>query len=243
MYDTVHRTLQDGVNSEAIYRWAVSALSEVATDHSQLVAVRHPLGFICLPLERSGTRGVCVHWWTDRLAQAVPTTTTTHAHSWDLISFVLFGSLCNELVEVSDHGGLRRHRVFEVASGAGGDEIRRTNRLVSSQLRTRNLYRAGDVYTLSAGVFHRTTGTGQVATVALGNGRRDAADLVLGDLGTPSHRVRRQVCDRAETITAASVLARRLAEGLVTDSHRRLGFTGQNCLAARRPSGCRQPHE
>nr|WP_240449335.1 hypothetical protein [Streptomyces harenosi] len=44
-----------------VMRHAASELRLIASGHSPLRAVRHPLGFICLPVLRDGPHGVCVH--------------------------------------------------------------------------------------------------------------------------------------------------------------------------------------
>ena len=220
-YDTIHRAILDGVADRDVPRWAAGVVGEVASGGSGIMAVRHPLGFYCLPVERTGERGVCVHLWSDRLTPARPTTSATHAHSWELVSFVLCGTLCNELVTVKDSPVSPvspdspdgpTHRVFEVISTADGDEIRRTPRLVRRRTRAAELHHSGEVYSLPAGVFHETTHRGETATVALGRGFPDAVDLVLGAPDTETHRTRRHVCGRDETIHAASLVVDLLAE-------------------------------
>jgi len=215
MYEMLHSALLEGLAWPDVRHLAAAVLVDVISGHNRVTAIRHPLGFLCLPVERAGERGVCVHLWTDRLRLAVPatpTTSTTHAHSWDLLSCVLFGSLYNELVGIAEDGGRPTHRVFEVGSRPYGDELRRTGQLVRGRAGRRNLHRDGEVYTLPAGAFHRTVPVGEVATLVLGSGQPDAADLVLGDVDTPTHRVRRSRCTREETVQAATMIASRLAE-------------------------------
>jgi hypothetical protein len=82
-YDTIRRAIADYAAEWTVPRWTVAALGDVAEGRSAVTAVRHPLGFVCLPLERVGEQGVCVHVWSDRLTGAQPaslTTSTTHAH-------------------------------------------------------------------------------------------------------------------------------------------------------------------
>src|SRR5205085_7589519 len=173
-------------------RWAAHVLTDVAAGRSGVLGVRHPLGFVCLPLERTDDQGVCVHIRSDRLAHSENTTSATHAHSWDLMSYVLFGCLRNELVSVADARQEPTHRVFEVTTDRDADEIRRTPRLVRSRTSSSELLSGGDVYALPAGVFHETVPRGEAATVALGHGRPGATDLTLGAVDTVTHRTRRQ---------------------------------------------------
>ena len=146
--------------------------------------MRHPLGFVCIPVDRTGDQGVCVHVWSDSLPSARPTTSTMHAHSWDLISYVLYGSVGNELLNVTDAPDNSAYRVFEVRSGGDVDEVRETPRLVRCEISAMELNRQGDTYTLPAGIFHATAVQGEAATVALGSGRPGTMDLSLGGINT-----------------------------------------------------------
>jgi hypothetical protein len=212
MYDAIHRVMTGQAAAEAVPRWTLDALDEVADGRSELRAVRHPLGFLCLPLERAGERGVCVHVWSDRLASADATTSTTHAHSWDLLSYVLFGTLRNERVTVVDEPETPTHRLCEISSDPGGDQITPTFRLVRRAGSVGEVHHQGDVYRLPAGIFHDTITEGETATVALGSGRPGAVDFALGDLETGTHRIRRGLCESDETAYAAAMVIERLAE-------------------------------
>jgi hypothetical protein len=196
----------------AIPRWAAAVLCEVVAGRGDVTAVRHPIGFICLPLERTVEHGVCVHLWIDRLVRARATTSTTHSHSWDLISFVLCGMLCNELIEVTDGPLGARWRVFEVGSGPDGDEIRRTARLVHTRTRAASCTAAVTCTPCRPAC---STGRWRTARQRLSRsatGNPDATGLTLGDVDIATHRVRRHLCDRDETMHVASTVAERLAE-------------------------------
>ncbi len=210
MYDAISQTIRGGEADETLPDWTIDALNDVIDGRSGVLGVRHPLGFVCLPLERSGDQGVCVHVWSDRLARAMPTTSATHAHSWDLVSYVLYGSVRNELISVEDAAAEPTHRLFEVHSDTDGDELRRTGRLVRRQGRTGESHRQGEVYTLPAGVFHETVADGEAATIALGQGRAGAVDQALGAFDTATHRIRRQLYDEDETAHAARLVLERL---------------------------------
>lgn len=211
MYDTLYEAMSGDTVEQTVPQWTARMLADIVDGRSDVVGVRHPLGFVCLPLERTDRRGVCVHIWSDRLAHVDSTTSATHAHSWDLLSYVLFGSLRNELVGVADEPQQPTHRVFEVASNGEDDEIRRTGRLVRSQTTSSEILRRGDVYSLPAGVFHETVARGDAATVALGHGRSGSADLTLGAVHTDSHRTRRQRVAPEETAYAATLVVEHLA--------------------------------
>jgi hypothetical protein len=199
---------REGAVSEAVTRWALHLLQDIAAGDSDIRAVCHPLGFLCFPIERQGDCGACVHLWSPRLALSPPTTSVIHAHSWDLISLVLAGELRNDLVTVRD--GMATHRVYEVHSGGDVDEIRATSRLVGCRTERSELNRAGDTYRVGVGQFHATVAT-EATTVALGRGRTGAIDLSLGAVHGRTHRVQRRHCDRSETARLARMVTRQLS--------------------------------
>jgi hypothetical protein len=210
-FDVLLRAMRDGTAGGTVPRWTADALDAIVAGRLPARAVRHPLGFVCLPVERTGDRGVCVHVWSAHLPAARPSTSEMHAHSWDLTSYVLYGTVHNRILAVSEAAEGATNRLFEVASAGDADEIRDTHRLVRYCAESTTAHRGGDTYTLPAGVFHTTMVHGEAATVALGSGRPGAADLSLGGLDTPAHRVLRQRCDPAETRHVARVVAQRLA--------------------------------
>ncbi|MDT3397664.1 hypothetical protein RKE29_13555 [Streptomyces sp. B1866] len=82
---------------------AAAMLAAVAAGRSPVRAVRHPLGFFCLPVLRDGHgRGACVHVFGSRAAAV--TTSGLHCHSWELTSCVLYGQVGNVRLEVRDAG-------------------------------------------------------------------------------------------------------------------------------------------
>jgi hypothetical protein len=210
-YDSLHQAILNGTASQAIPRWASGILTEVAQNHTNIASVRHPLGFMCLPVERTREAGICVHIWSDSLPHASPTTSTMHAHSWDLISYVLYGSVRNEVINVTDAPDEAEYRVFKVRSGEDVDEMRETPRLVRCELKAAELSHRDDIYSVNAGVFHRTVVQDEAATVALGSSRQGTMDLSLGGINSKTHRVWRQRCDREETAYAARMVTERLA--------------------------------
>ncbi|GAB3687797.1 hypothetical protein GCM10027589_56150 [Actinocorallia lasiicapitis] len=190
-YAELYRRLRTG---QGVTAWAAEVLRSAAT--GGLGGVRHPLGFLCLPVERSGPRGVCVHIWSPELPPAQAETSGWHCHSWELTSFVLYGGLRNELAAVSPGAD---YRIFEVDSGAGADELRATPETVAVIPVEGATVTGGETYTLAAGIYHRSLPAGETATVALGSDDARARDLSLGPLGLGSHRFVRDPSPAAET--------------------------------------------
>ncbi|WP_143662776.1 hypothetical protein [Streptomyces sp. CB03238] len=179
-------------------------LEEIASGKRDLPAVRHPLGFLCLPLLREGPDGVCVHLFggDDRHTTDVP---PLHAHSWELRSHVLYGEVGNVRVRIRDDTDTPTHRVFEVRSGPDGvDEIRPTARLVRGQEGPVRRSPAGETYALGAGEFHTTVVTPgrSAATLVLGRSLPGGRDLSLGPLDGPPRRTVRRLYGTEATMRA-----------------------------------------
>ncbi|MEU5879745.1 hypothetical protein [Spirillospora sp. NPDC047279] len=213
-YDDIHGALVAGTATDVLPAWAHRVLDDIAAGRLAVAAVRHPLGFLCLPVERTGDLGVCLHIWSPEAPAAPATTSPVHCHSWELMSFVLYGALRNTRARVDElpAGAGAGHRVFQVVSRSGEDELHATPRTVRFSPGDSAVHRAGDTYTLPAGVFHSTDieDGPDAATVALGRQTPGGGDLSLGPLDTPTHRTRRTHCDPGEIARAAHRSARLL---------------------------------
>jgi hypothetical protein len=214
-YATIRAAIERGTAADTVPRVALSLLREVAGGSRDLTAVRHPLGFLCFPAVRLPEHGVCVHLWTPGIRHVL-TTSQVHAHSWDLTSYVLYGTLRNQRIRVTDApgpAGPATHRVFEVRSRGDVDELHATARLVSGQREADCAHGGGSVYALPAGEFHATVAPGDqdIATVVLSRSRADAADLALGPVDGQNHTLSRSRCDASETARAARLIVDRLA--------------------------------
>ncbi|MCK9902778.1 hypothetical protein MXD63_22230 [Frankia sp. Cpl3] len=192
---------------------------ENASVHPRPLALRHPLGFACLPVLR-GAVGLCVHMWTTASVGTDLTTSPFHCHSWDLHSLVLEGSVLNQCLDVLDIKASEAYRVFEVRSLPEFDEIHASRDLVVVRMGETRLNNARDIYHLAAGVFHRTVVPGgEACTMVIGLSRPGGTDRSLGPPSTGSHCRRRRYCDPEETEQLAHRAAEHLraatAEGLV----------------------------
>ncbi|WP_031159918.1 hypothetical protein [Streptosporangium roseum] len=211
-YQDLHDEMTGGTARGSLPGWAGEVLEAIGSGASPVVGVRHPLGFLCLPLERTEEHGVCVHIWSGTLPRADATTSQIHCHSWDLVSHVLYGRVENVRADIGDATTGVTHRVFEVLSDAEGDRIRPTPRTVRCAPGVSEVYGPGQTYTLPAGVFHASViPGGEAATIALGRGRPGRSDLSLGPPGLGAHLVPRHRCDARETARAALHAAAHLA--------------------------------
>ncbi|MEV6861647.1 hypothetical protein AB0M44_11665 [Streptosporangium subroseum] len=200
-YQDLYDEMINGTARDSLPGWARGVFKAIGSGDSPVTAVRHPLGFLCLPLERTEEHGVCVHVWSGALPHAASTTSQIHCHSWDLVSHVLYGRVENVRADVSDTTSAVTHRIFEVVSETDGDHIRPTPRTVRCDWGTSEVFGPGQTYTLPAGVFHSSLipGDGETATIALGRGRPGHSDLSLGPPDLPAHLISRYRCDARET--------------------------------------------
>lgn len=222
-YGKLSNSIAAGSAYPEVSTWAVDKLRKVVAGHSPLRAVSHPLGFVCLPLERSGQFGVCLHFWTPATPDGAGLTTSQiHAHSWELESCVLYGELWNQRFQVQDavvaaSGNLRAPgnsvcRVVEVRSQDGTDELLPTERIVGYAPEQPTVVRTGESYSLPAEAFHVTwvDARSEVVTVALGKTVEGARNQSLGPLNSTAHTVRRQYMSVTETVTLAKSILDRL---------------------------------
>ncbi|HEY3686950.1 MAG TPA: hypothetical protein VGL93_28200 [Streptosporangiaceae bacterium] len=197
---------------------ALDVLRAVCARPAGPPAVRHPLGFVCVPLHRGPDAGLCLHMWPPGAAadRADTTTSQMHAHSWDLLSWVVCGRLGNRIIAVRDEPDHPTHRLFRVVSGqSGADELRATGRLVACVPGEEEWTSAGRPYEIPAGAFHTTSSPRHrsAASIVLARTRPGAADLSLGRIGLATHRVDRRGSPAGETIgIARAVLDQMLRE-------------------------------
>jgi hypothetical protein len=208
--------------------WAAATLRAVADGRRPLRAVIHPLGFTCLPVERAGRDGVCVHVWSPSARGVIPAAPEIHAHSWELTSYALLGELENSLMTIIDAVPAQRapaapsppaagqapavYQVQRVRSQGDIDELTPTQRLVHCRESRRDRITAGDTYGLPAGVFHATDLAPEAVavTIALGRMVDGVADLSLAPVGAAGSQVRRRRCDPARTAATARLVLDRL---------------------------------
>jgi hypothetical protein len=118
-------------------------------------------------------------------------------------------------VRVREETGKPTHRVFEVHSDPSGvDELRPTKRLVRCLPGAAQTSSRGQTYALPAGEFHTTVVPEHrpAATLVLGRTRAGRADLSLGPLRAPGHRMVRSTYDATQTVRIAQAAVRRIHE-------------------------------
>ncbi len=188
---------------QALGAYVRSALGRARKDGAS--GVRHPLGFLCLPLYRSPDFGLCVHVWETSLSRSVLTISPIHSHSWDLTSRVLRGGMDNEVIEL-DHERPPTHRVCAIVNSGHVDEIRPTRARVGYDVSRIDRVAAGETYTLPAGIFHASRAHNATVTLVLARTRRQAPEFALAHLDTRAHVVTRSAASSRDLQIATDLV-------------------------------------
>jgi hypothetical protein len=210
-YVQLESAIRERSHSDVVEMVKKYALSAIAEGRSALRAVRHPLGFACLPIHRVERMGACVHVWPRKRIAPTITTSPFHCHSWDLLSYVLYGSVGNQLVDVTPGS---TYKAFEVRGGGGVDHLVANGRQYDARGHAPEYWSAGEYYELAAGKFHASTMVDdtEAATIVLGFHNPARSDVTLGALDTPDHQVTRRLSGAADTARIAKRAIARLSE-------------------------------
>lgn len=201
------RALRDG-DTRAVGAWIRRTLPAVSPERLPAPVVRHPLEFVCFPLHRSGRVGLCLHVWAEDDETSSP---VIHAHSWDLCSYVVHGTALNQLVDVRDEPERPEYALYTVTSLGRTDEVRATGRHVTFTPGDRQAIRAGQIYRMSAGLFHRSGHRGLTATLVLGEQHEGVDNLVLAPLDCPPRSdAPRETCTPGEARALLERVARQM---------------------------------
>ncbi|GAA2887983.1 hypothetical protein [Streptomyces mexicanus] len=180
-------------------------LTEIAAGQARFRALRHPLGFLYVQLDRRADSVLRLHLWPDVSRWEVLTTSPYHMHAWDLTSYVHRGRITNTIVGVRSCPDSPEYRVFEISGESTVDCLSPTEELVKASVMSRETIDAGGFYRMSAGVYHasQAQSEGWSVTVALVQRVPGAGERALGPLALKAHRTRREVSSPEELMSAA----------------------------------------
>lgn len=200
--------LRSGNDLAATRDWGIDLLWRTRRGAVDLPfpAVRHPLGFLCLPLHRSHPSGLCLHIWPGRAdGSGREAGGTIHAHSWTMTSLVLVGEVVNERIDVRADG-CPTHQILRVSRVGKIDALVPTGRRVAARIAARERLAESGRCTLAAGEFHRTTlpVAHRPVTLVLGEHRPRIRDYVLSGLRAKGHMAVRRACRSDDFRTAAA---------------------------------------
>jgi hypothetical protein len=183
-------------------------------DDPSCAAIKHPLGFLRVPIIRTPSTGLYVHIWTQLIDLPRPSTSAIHAHNWHLLSRVIAGTVTNQVfnAQESDNGD---YHLFEILHHSETvDELCSTGRLFRCINYSEDHYLAGDYYRLAANTFHTSTVTllADTVTLVLSTDRTSAIEYALDKSVRGTHLVHRKPCTRQELYAAVPILIERLGE-------------------------------
>ncbi|HEY0194089.1 MAG TPA: hypothetical protein VGC42_23390 [Kofleriaceae bacterium] len=194
----LRRTAPDALAELA--RVARSILECVAAG-ANVSAVYHPLGFVSVPLAKTRDTMLRLHFWDPEVGS---TPLPFHCHRWHLTGYVVCGHLQNKIIAATpaaeDLGDATRLRVYREVVSPRSDEFERTDELVRPELRSLEDVRAGQRYTMDAGLFHTTVNpTGQALVTVIMVNDRGQREMALGPVdGEPRYRLQRSPCQPSD---------------------------------------------
>lgn len=187
-------------------------LDDLGEGRRVIDSIHHPLGFIYVPM-LSDDRGMLrLHLWLNGGTPDDITTSPYHMHTWNLSSYVLCGSLENQMIEVDDVGPLGPYRIFEIIGDRKRGELRATDGEVYARIESVEKVKAGSIYHIDAGRYHTTinTSAGDLVTVAYVERVSGTRERNLGPVGTETHVVVREPCPPEQVADAARTVLSRL---------------------------------
>ncbi len=178
--------------------------------------IRHPLGFYCLRVHkdnRSERYGLCIHVWRAGARITPPTVSRIHLHTWRLFSYILFGRVQNQQIEVLSNSERPTHQVFKVRSTSATDTIVPTGEMVTFQVAGAQNFCVGERYLVPPRTYHQTAvmDPNLTVTAMVSENWNSGSQLVLGPRDLDTHTVHRESCPTSETRQVARDLLAHLA--------------------------------
>jgi hypothetical protein len=203
------RTILAGKDSAGpIRNLLVDLLDGIGSGTRNFRAVYHPLGFVYVPLIREKDWSLRLHLW---LAEETRMTTTfspyqVHMHTWDLSSYVLHGSLQNQMIDAGQDQDGPQFRVFDIVGHGNESVISPTADVVRASVASTHSVHAGEIYRIPHSRYHTTLNpTGKdMITVALVERVPGTTERALGPLDGNRHTVTRRLCPAKDLAARAS---------------------------------------
>lgn len=167
-------------------------------------AVWHPLGFIYLKLGKvlDGKGTLRFHIWSKKYTKIQDDDFLVHKHLFSFKSFILTGSLTNELYRLKEKNSsnIYTHSVYSVSYENGTD----ISILTKSEKKVRCLnyfkskFQKGDIYEMDIDDFHKSiVHSDLLATFCLTYNHQEIPPMVIGNLkGMEEYRYERENCPK-----------------------------------------------
>lgn len=197
-HETEHliQTLRDGNPRDVVA--AGRQLIEHLAQNPFLVTLNiHPIGFLHAKLADSGRQTVRLHLWPSPPIAPQDPPWLVHRHAWPLTSYVLHGSVINELYDVDQEADGARC-LYAVEYEDQISVMRSIGLLATCERKSRQAYSAGEKYQVNRSEFHSTTAASHepTATIAVTGTPSDDPPLVVGEAkASPEYRFQRRTID------------------------------------------------
>lgn len=156
---------------------------------SQRPILRHPLGFLQMPLGEIEGRRIRIHFWrSDCYCPRYPYW-PLHAHPYPLRSLVLCGAVHQIAYSIDTAPTVPTHRIYEVDYEANGSTRRPTDHLVNAIPTYSYVCSTGSYYDIPIAEYHQTMPHASPGITLVVTGRTgESPARVLGDVGNPTAR-------------------------------------------------------
>jgi hypothetical protein len=145
---------------------ALDLLADAAKDPKLLVLDAHPVGFAHAKLAEFDGLTVRLHIWPDPPIDPQNPPWSVHRHAWPLTSYVIRGSVRNQLFSVLERKG-GDHLLYEVGYDGGESVMRATSIRARCLPSTVEQVDEGERYTVPRDAFHCTIGGAAEPTVTI----------------------------------------------------------------------------
>jgi hypothetical protein len=163
----------NALNAQEVCDWALN---------NDTCFVWHPLGFVMATLIDEGENKIRLHLWPNSFQNAQKPTWLIHDHLFDLVSWVLSGSIEN--IEYKKRTSPFSHQLYSVSYEAGGSKLTKLNSFVSLEVDKKHSINERESYIIKSGILHQSISISSNTTVTVCHSRnvREESPLVVGEL-------------------------------------------------------------
>lgn len=179
---------------ESVKARLASLLKKIISRPSEFEAVWHPLGFMHIKLNENQRKALRLHIWLKDSPKIDLPTSLMHNHNWNLMSYVLCGSIINHTLEVDYETSTPTHKIYEVFYIDQVNMLYPTNSIVTYKTVNSSYYESGNKYTIGAGDFHYTelgNSDDLTSTIVVADTVTTGPPKSLGPIASVSHRMER----------------------------------------------------
>ncbi len=172
--------------------------------------VVHPLTFLYFPLHRAEKTTLRLHIWPSWREYAVPTTSEYHKHAWSLTSYIIAGTVRNEMPRITlVDRSVADYRLFDIEGRTGEDRIQPRDEWVRFEDDVIDHHRRHSVYRIVVDRYHASTSAPHefAATLCLVDRSVLGREVTLGPVDGIAHVTHRRPVPAEDARLAIKELA------------------------------------